>query len=58
MGVEGLVVPMEPQPNALSNSYLQTILLDHITRGMESGRREVMVSWERIQFFWKDWLFN
>ena len=49
---------MEPQPNALSNSYLQTILLDHITRGMESGRREVMVSWERIQFFWKDWLFN
>lgn len=58
LGVKGLVVPTEPQPDALSNSYLQNIFLDHITRGMESGRREVMVLWERIQFFFKGWLFN
>lgn len=49
---------MELQPDALSNSYLQTIFLDHITRGIESARKEVMVLWERIQFFFKDWLFN
>lgn len=58
MGVKGLVVPMELQPDALSNSDLQTIFLDHITRGIESARKEVMVLWERIQFFFKDWLFN
>lgn len=29
LGERGLV---EPQPHALSNIYLQTILLDHITR--------------------------
>lgn len=42
------VVSMELQPTALGNSYLQTILSDHITRGTQSGRREVMVLQENL----------
>ena len=56
LGEGGLMVPVEPQPHALSNTYLQTILSGLITRGMESGRREVMMGKNSVllegQAFW------
>lgn len=56
LGEGGLMVPVEPQPHALSNTYLQTILSGHITRGMKSGRREVMMGKNSVllegQAFW------
>lgn len=43
LGDGGLMVPVEPQPHALSNTYLQTTSLRITSPDMESDGREVMM---------------